>query len=53
VPVFPFCLQIEIVTAKFSGCHSSAAADDSGLVAFDTVKVGRHYSCTAYTPKMD
>jgi len=54
VPMFPFCLQIATVTAKFSGCHSSADDDDdSGPVAFDTVKVERHYSCIAYTPKMD
>jgi hypothetical protein len=50
--VSPFCLQIAKVTAKFSGCPSSAD-DDSGLVAFDAVKVERHYSCTAYTAKMD
>jgi hypothetical protein len=41
LPVSPFCLQIATVTAKFSGCHSSAD-DDSGLVAFETVEVERH-----------
>jgi hypothetical protein len=35
VLVSPLFLQTETVTAKFSGCHSSAD-DDSGLVAFDT-----------------
>jgi hypothetical protein len=53
VPVFPFCLQIATDTAKFSGCHSSAADDYSGPVPFNTVKVERHYSCTAYSSKMD